>query len=252
MKLWPSASPYLRASAKIQFFVPQSTATPRATWGHSQPSSCNLRPHRSGKAQSYPLEQHWWVGIRVTRKFRVEYFGFFKIRVFKIQTRNLLWKIDTRQFGYLIFRVRVRVFPKYPKNTMDLDFGSNACCRWMSTNRMTSTAWTCASVEPLRHPQTAGADRVGEGPVVEVPRRPGRRRPPPSCSLSQNFQRSYQTWSTRIHRSSPQHSGDGLWGSDPEAASWRRNQRCVERERERERDEFLFAFCVLTGGGMRG
>jgi len=28
--------------------------------------------------------------------------------------------------------------------------------------------------------------------------------------------------------------------------------RDVLRERERERDEFLFAFCVLTGGGMRG
>jgi hypothetical protein len=40
------------------------------------------------------------VGVRVTRNIRVGFFGFSKIRVLKIETRKLLGKKKTRQFGY--------------------------------------------------------------------------------------------------------------------------------------------------------
>ena len=104
---------------------------------------------------------------------------------------------------------------------------------------MTSTAWTCASVEPLRHPQTAGADRVGEGPVVEVPRRPGRRRPARCRKTSSAATKHGARAST-----DPPHSTQAMASE----ALIRRQQaggeiRDVLRERERETSFFLpFAF----------
>jgi hypothetical protein len=56
---------------------------------------------------------HLGVGVRVTRKFRVGYFGFLKFRVLRIDTRNYNGFCNTRKFGYPEFRVRVRVFPNY-------------------------------------------------------------------------------------------------------------------------------------------
>jgi hypothetical protein len=61
-----------------------------------------------------PTHHRLGVGVRVTRKFRVGYFGFLKFRVLRIDTRNYNGFCNTRKFGYPEFRVRVRVFPNYP------------------------------------------------------------------------------------------------------------------------------------------
>ena len=55
------------------------------------------------------------VGIRVTRNFRVGFFGFLKFRVLRIVTRNLSEIIKTRHFGYP--KIRVRVYPNCPIST---------------------------------------------------------------------------------------------------------------------------------------
>ena len=52
------------------------------------------------------------VGVRVTRKFQVEQFGYLKFRVLRIDTQNYNGFYNTRKFGYPKFRVRV--FPNYP------------------------------------------------------------------------------------------------------------------------------------------
>jgi len=41
-----------------------------------------------------------WVGIRVTRKFRVGLFGFLKFRILRIVTRNLPKIMNTQHFGF--------------------------------------------------------------------------------------------------------------------------------------------------------
>ena len=51
------------------------------------------------------------LGVRVTQKFQVGFFGLSKFRVLKISTRNSVEIIETRKFGYPTFRVRV-----YPTN----------------------------------------------------------------------------------------------------------------------------------------
>jgi hypothetical protein len=63
-----------------------------------------LRPKAGG-----PLS----LGIRVSRKIRVWYFGFLEIRVLRIVIRYLPWKEKTRCFGYPKFRVWV--FPEPPE-----------------------------------------------------------------------------------------------------------------------------------------
>ena len=54
------------------------------------------------------------MGVRVYPKFRVGFFGFFTIRVFRSGTRNYTEILQTRQFGCPKIRVQVRVFPIYP------------------------------------------------------------------------------------------------------------------------------------------
>ena len=58
-----------------------------------------------------------WLGVRVTRKFRVGFFGFFEIRVLETDTRKTLKKYKTRHFGYSTIRARVRVTPIYRNNS---------------------------------------------------------------------------------------------------------------------------------------
>ena len=73
-----------------------------------------------------------WLGVRVTRKFRVGFFGFLKFRVFKSSTRNLFKINKTRHFGYSTFRVRVRVYPNNPRYNYE---GSQQVATQMQTRK---------------------------------------------------------------------------------------------------------------------
>ena len=79
------------------------------------------------------------MGIRVTRKIRVGYFGFSKIRVFRNATRNLLWKINTRHFGYPKVRVRVRVYPICLKSS-NLQAAARRCSSALPRGRCAAAA----------------------------------------------------------------------------------------------------------------
>ena len=81
---------------------------PQAHSASVAPPRCGLQC-KSGATSGKQL----WVSIRVTRKIRVEYFGFREFRVLKSVTRNLPEIMKTRHFGYP--EIRVRVTLNYPK-----------------------------------------------------------------------------------------------------------------------------------------
>jgi len=76
----------------------------RSRRGGDGSATCGSEPTKAAGAPD-PRRADVWLGIRVTRKFRVGLFGFLKFRVLKNTTRNLLKIIKTRHFGYPIFRV---------------------------------------------------------------------------------------------------------------------------------------------------
>jgi hypothetical protein len=98
-------------------FVPSPPPPTEEEAGQPRPSRRrHLVGCRASRRRRRPNGGHvrLGVGVRVTRNFRVGYFGFLKFRVLRINTRNYNGFFNTRNFGYPEFRVRVRVFPNYP------------------------------------------------------------------------------------------------------------------------------------------
>jgi hypothetical protein len=101
------------------------------------------------KKKNHPGIVKVWLAVRVTRKVRVEFFGFSIFQVSKTAARHLQGKNKTRNFGYPAFRIRV--YPNYP-NCRGKEGGG-----W----NLEGGAW---SGQPMRRPESGGEE---EGVALE-------------------------------------------------------------------------------------
>ena len=107
-----------------------------------------------------------WLGVRVTRTFRVGFFGLLKFRVLKTGTRNLLTKTRTRHFGYPKFRVRVRVNPNHPncRPARPAPLGAGEACPTPRPRRPAQLLGPAQVRRPQLLARRPGADHLREGP----------------------------------------------------------------------------------------